>query len=67
MLYMDIMLDLDEMKCATPEERRRIILQKLASEVPETLSRYVIPHFDRERFLDDLDAWIIDLNLTRQP
>jgi hypothetical protein len=57
-LYMDIMLNLNEMKSAIPETRRRIVLQRLAGEIPETVSRYDIPDFDQERFLNDLKLWL---------
>jgi len=55
---MDIMLDLDEMKSATPETRRRIIVQRLAKEVAEVVSKYDIVDFNRERFLDELKTWL---------
>src|SRR6266567_5212704 len=39
-LYMDIMLKLGEMKRASPTNRRKIIAQRIATEIPENLSRY---------------------------
>lgn len=58
MLYMDIMLDLPTMKAASPEERKRLVMQRLHGEVPEVLSRYKIPDFNKEAFVADLREWI---------
>jgi len=60
-LYMDIVLNLDEMAAATPSRRRKVVLQKIAAEVPETLSNYQLAGFDRASFLADINKWIISL------
>ncbi len=57
-LYMDIMLDLESMKSATPEARKREVAQRLFDEVPEVLSGYKITNFNRDAFVADLQAWI---------
>ena len=57
-LYMDIMLDLPTMKATSPEERKRIVAQRLFDEVPEVLSGYRIPDFDKDSFASDLRFWI---------
>jgi vacuolar-type H+-ATPase subunit F/Vma7 len=57
-LYMDIMLDLPTMKVASPEDRKRIVAQRLFDEVPKVLSGYKIPDFDKEVFAADLRQWI---------
>ena len=57
-LYMDIMLDLPTMKAASPEERKQIVAQRLFDEVPEVLSGYKIPDFDKESFIAEFRAWI---------
>jgi len=57
-LYMDIMLDLDEMMAATPKIRQKILVERLLKEVPETLAKYKFPDFDFNRFVADLTSWI---------
>jgi hypothetical protein len=57
-LYLDIMLDLDAMKGARPEERLREVGGRLAAEILSVLSRYTINDFDRNRFVRDLRAWL---------
>lgn len=57
-LYMDIMLDLPWMISAKPEERKKEIVTRLYDEVPEVLSRYQIPDFDKERFVRELRSWL---------
>ncbi len=57
-LHLDIMLDLASMKEASPAERKREVAQRLFDEVPEVLSRYRIPDFDREAFIADFQAWV---------
>jgi hypothetical protein len=60
-LYMDIMLDLDQMKYNSPQARREIILQRIAKEVPEVLAKYQLTNFDRERFVFDLHTWLASI------
>ncbi len=60
-LYMDIMLDLPTMKAALPEERKRMVAQRLFDEVPEVLSGYKIPDFNKEAFAADLREWIDEI------
>jgi hypothetical protein len=60
-LYMDIMLDLPEMKSLTHEARRRLAIQRLSKEVPETLFKYEIPDFDKGLFTSDLKSWLDSL------
>jgi hypothetical protein len=57
-VYMDIMLNLPTMEAASPEERMHEVAQRLWNEVPEVLSRYKIPDFDRVRFVADFREWI---------
>ena len=61
-VYMDIMLDLDEMRSATPDERKKHIAQRMRDEIPEVLSRYKIPNFDREAFIADLHEWLAKIS-----
>ncbi|TCV78148.1 hypothetical protein [Sulfurirhabdus autotrophica] len=58
-LYIDIMLDLLEMKGATPNKRKRIVVERLSKEVPEIVSKYKMDDFDGARFLDDFEIWIV--------
>ena len=60
-IYMDIMLNSQEMSAATPEMRKREVAQRLYDEIPEVLSRYKIVSFDGERFVADLRIWIDEL------
>jgi hypothetical protein len=57
-LHLDIMLDLPTMKAASPEERKRVVAQRLYDEVPEVLSSYKTPFFDRDAFVTDFREWI---------
>jgi hypothetical protein len=57
-LYMDIMLDLNRMREATPESRRQIVIEKLATEVPSITTQRQIPEFDEKRFIADFREWL---------
>lgn len=56
-LYMDIMLDLPEMKALDRESRKRLVVDRLLSEMPNTIAKYKIDDFDSERFVSDLREW----------
>ncbi len=60
-LYMDVMLDLEEMSQSSHERRKQIILERLAEEIPATLSKYSIRDFDGVRFVKDLRAWLKEM------
>ena len=55
---MDVMLDLDEMKSLTHEERRQLVVKRLAKEVPEIVTKYQIPDFNVDQFINDLTMWL---------
>ena len=57
-LYMDVMLDLDEMSRATREVRRQIVTTRLLSEVPSVLGKYSLGDSDGARFEHDLKDWL---------
>src|SRR5215212_8526993 len=57
-LYLDIMLDLPTMRAAEPLERKRIVAERLAEEVPAELGRYKFKDFDEARFVADFRDWI---------
>ena len=52
-LYMDIMLDLAEMKRVDRSRRKTLVTERLIREVPEVLSKYKISDFDSARFIED--------------
>jgi hypothetical protein len=58
MLYIDIMLNLDQMRQVEHMERKKIVVQRLADEVPAILRRYSIPDFDEVCFVEDLRNWL---------
>jgi len=63
-LSIDIMLDLPTMKgfhLTDQASRKRIMAQRIYDEVPEIVSRYNIPDFDSETFIEDLRTWIDEL------
>lgn len=57
-IYMDIMLNYQNMVSANQEDRRREVARRLLSEVPEVLSKYKIEGFDKAEFLGDFRKWI---------
>jgi hypothetical protein len=52
------LLDLPTIKAASPAERTRLVAQRLFDEVPEVLSGYKIPDFDKEAFNAEFRAWV---------
>lgn len=63
-LRMDILLDLPTMRSfdrTDQASRKKIIGDRIYDEVPEIISRFDIPNFNREEFIDDLRAWIDEL------
>lgn len=56
-LYMDIMLDFDQMKSADSETRKSIVAEKLVNEVPQIIAKYKFRDFDLKRFSLDLSNW----------
>lgn len=56
-LYMDLMLDLPTMTQADFEGRKRIVAEKIVSEVPAIIAKYKMKDFDLTRFSSDLKSW----------
>ena|SRR6266853_3096860 len=56
-LSMDIMLDLEQMMQLDHESRRKIIAEKIVTEVPLVLKKYKFKEFDLPRFSKDLNDW----------
>jgi hypothetical protein len=56
-LYMDIMLNLEQMKQADLVTRKRIVAEKLVNEIPQIIDKYKFKDFDVKRFSSDLRNW----------
>lgn len=56
-LYMDVMLDLDVMSQADPETRKRVVSEKIVTEVPQIIAKKKFKDFDLPRFTKDLREW----------
>src|SRR6266851_2136485 len=54
---MDIMLDLEQMMQLDHESRRKIIAEKIVTEVQLVLRKYKFKDFDLPRFSKDLSDW----------
>ncbi|WP_154668129.1 hypothetical protein [Pseudoduganella violaceinigra] len=61
-IYIDVMLDLNEIATTTPAERRFKILSKLRLEVPEVIGRYKIDGFNSRLFLSDFEEKFSELS-----
>jgi hypothetical protein len=57
-LYLDIMLDSKQMQMADPEVRKRVVLDRIAQEVPDLLRKYGFQDFDMVAFTEDLRSWL---------
>ena len=56
-LYMDIMLDYEQFMVITQNERNKIAIKKLMSEVPEVLAKYKFEDFNYSKFQKDFDSF----------
>jgi hypothetical protein len=54
---MDVMLDLDVMSNADPETRKRIVAEKIITEIPKIVAKKKFKDFDLLRFSKDLREW----------
>ena len=61
-LYMDIMLDLEQMKSADSGTRKKIVAEKLVNEIPQIVAKYKFKDFDLKRFSSDLSNWFKQQN-----
>src|SRR5262245_23678805 len=66
-VFMDVMLDLEQMRQADHERRKRIVIERLVDEIPAVLRDYVIRDFDEVRFAQDLKSWFAETGLTSAP
>jgi hypothetical protein len=60
-VYMDVMLDLTQMRQATHEVRKRIICERLIEEIPAIVRKYSLADFDDALFEQDLKAWLSEI------
>jgi hypothetical protein len=56
-LYMDIMLNLDEIKTLEQPERNRLVAQRLITEISPVIAKYKFKEFDSPKFEKDLQKW----------
>ena len=57
-LYMDIMLDLDQVRPMSQEQREHLVAVKMLAELPPVIKKYKFGHFDVEAFETDLAHWL---------
>jgi len=57
-LYIDIMLDLNLFIEITQEDREKITVEKLISEIPPIIAKYKLQDFNLEKFKKDLSIWV---------
>ena len=63
-LFMDVMLDLDQMRHASPARRKAIVADRLVREIPEVVSKYPIGVFDETHFVGDLKKWMVERGIV---
>lgn len=56
-LYVDIMLDLETMCRSNLVIKKRIVGEKMVSELPQIIAKYKFKDFDLPRFSSDLREW----------
>ena len=56
-LYMDLMFDLNNMIHANMAEGKRIVGEKIVTEIPQIVAKYKFKDFDLARFSSDLKDW----------
>ncbi|MFT3684298.1 MAG: hypothetical protein QM783_05120 [Phycisphaerales bacterium] len=60
-LYMDVMLDLAQMRESHHNERKQIVFARLIEEVLAVVRKYSISEFDDARFAEDLKEWFVEI------
>lgn len=58
-LYLDVMLELEQMRQLGHEERIREIAGRLMGEIPVVVRKYEIEEFDDDLFERDLKSWLM--------
>lgn len=57
-LYMDIMLELEQMVPLDHVSRRRILIERICDEAPAILRKYRLKDFDEARFVEVFRSWL---------
>ena len=57
-LYMDIMLNYDQIVLLNQIQRERIVAEKMLTELPAVLRKYKFAQFDVAQFEADLGSWM---------
>ncbi len=57
-LYLDIMLDLNQMRASDKVSRKQFIAERILEEVPAALRKYKVSKFDDSRFIEDMKNWL---------
>lgn len=57
-IYMDVMLDYQEMLNSSESDRKRVVLRELGEDVPNVIGKYRIEGFDADAFLADFRSWL---------
>ena len=60
-IFLDAMLDLEQMRHADHQHRKRIVVGQLMMEVPLVLRKYSVAGFDEVRFLEDMNNWLTNM------
>ena len=61
-LYMDLMFDLRIMAQVDMKTRKRIVGEKMVTEIPQIVAKYKFRDFDLPRFSRDLRSWFEEHN-----
>ena len=60
-VYLDVMLDLTQMRQVNHEARMQIIRERLVEEIPIVVCKYSIVDFDEKRLAADLKSWMAEI------
>jgi len=63
-IYMDIMLDFDELIKIDQNAREKVVVEKLIEEVPVIIRKYKLVDFNLLRFEKDLRKWMSKMLLS---
>lgn len=55
-IYIDIMLDLIQMKIINQQQKNKIVANKITKEIPLILAKYKFEFFELEKFKQDLNV-----------
>lgn len=63
-LYMDIMLDLDQLRQMTQQQREQTVAASMLAELPPVLKKYKFDNFDLNAFETDFRNWCMQNGLS---